>query len=203
MKLNKKIVLGLSYIGVTAFLIWLIIVVVGLYSTDENNSTLRALPRPIADEAVLITSVGQSTDAYIVKDIANKYQIDNYFRPQASSVELDDIKAVAVVIGFSKVGIRLNELKWEDELERTKQLMDQVRDKELVLIVIYLRGSQSLNQDIKEVFSVVAPETDYFIVVGEGSHNRYYDDLADGNGIPITFLDDVTEVSEPFVSVFR
>ena len=198
-KLNKKLYIY-SIISI------LLIICLGiLFPVDRNNeeTAFRALPRPIGNEPLMITSAGQSTDIYVVKDIANKLMIDNYFMPLARPEQINDVKSVVIVIGYSEVGIRLNDMNFEEEINRVAALVKDVKDKNISLVTIYLRGSGMLSSENKELLNLVIDYTDYLIVTEENGDNTYFDQLAARAGIPITIVDDVNEVSEPFVSVFR
>ncbi len=100
-------------------LLFLLVFLVG--NMSSNNVYIRgrypSLPRPIAKEVVLITSAGQSTDTYMIKDIANKLMIHNFFMPQAKKVDLEDVSSVIVVVGYSGIGEKLHQINFEEEKE--------------------------------------------------------------------------------------
>lgn len=183
----------------------IIIVLFMLFPFDSNNkeTAFRALPRPIGGEPLMITSAGQSTDIYIVKDIANKLMIDNYFMPLATAEQVNDVKSAVIVIGYSEVGIRLNDLDFQQEKKRVLGLINEIKQRDIALITVYLRGSRMLASENKELLELVIKYSDYLIVTEENGNNMYFEELAASADIPITIVDDVNEVSEPFVSVFR
>lgn len=196
---KKRIPIFLIILVIVGFLISQVI------PKEKNNkaSSFRALPRPIAEEPLLITSAGQNTDSYIVKDIANKLMMDNYFVPMATKESLLGIKSVVMVIGYSKVGINLKDMKYKEEKKRVEELLSYIKEKELTLITIYLRGSEMLSEENKDLLKVVSEQSDYLIVVNSYMDDGYYIKLAEQNQSPLTIVKDIREVSEPFVSAFR
>lgn len=107
---------------------------------DMNILLLPSLPRPIAREYALITSAGQSTDAYIVSDIANQLLIHNYFMPQAEAKDLGGINTIVLVVGHSPLGKKLHGIDAEGEKRRIKELLDKSKEEKLVVITVYIGG---------------------------------------------------------------
>lgn len=185
-------------------IIFIILIIVFLpFDKQKIETSFRALPRPIGGEPLMITSAGQSTDIYIIKDIANKLMIDNYFMPIASASEVNDVESAVIVIGYSEVGIRLNDLDFAKEQERVVNLVKEIKAKDISLVTVYLRGSKMLSTENKELLKLVIDYTDYLIVTEEDGDHSFFENLADQANIPITIVDNLNEVSEPFVSVFR
>ena len=188
----------------------LVIVLTGVLSTDQfrqseesGNYQFRALPRPIAKEPILITSAGQNTDSYIVKDIANQLMMDNYFAPKATDASLEGMSSVVMVIGYSDASLRLKDMTYQEELARVEVLLEQIKARDLSLVTVYLRGNEMLNHAHRELLEVSAANSEYLIIVDDGDSHRYFSELAQTQSIAITIVSDITEVSEPFVSAFR
>lgn len=184
-------------------IVTLSVVVPIVIENDSEEKSFRALLRPIGDEPLLITSAGQSTDIYVMKDIANKLMIDNYFIPMATEDQIDEIKSVVIVVGYSEIGIRLNDIDLEKEKRRVKSLLEAVDTRSLSIITIYLRGSQMLNEANQQLLKITTEYSDYLIVAEDSNNAGYFIELAENKGIPVTIVNNVNEISEPFVSVFR
>lgn len=193
-------------VNILSFIVIVIIVVLLVilpFDRRNEETSFRALPRPIGSEPLMITSAGQSTDIYVVKDIANKLMIDNYFMPLATFEEIGDVNSAVIVIGYSEIGIRLNDLAFEEEKKRVENLVQEIKKRNISLVTVYLRGSQMLSTENKDLLNLVIDYTDYLIVTEENGDNSYFEELSSKVKIPITIVDNVNEVSEPFVSVFR
>jgi len=162
-----------------------------------------SLPRPIAKEVVLITSAGQSTDTYMIKDIANKLMIHNFFMPQANKSDLEDINSVIVVVGYSGIGEKLHKISFQDEKIRASKLLEAAIEKNLPIITIHLGGDLRMDDKSYELLELTAEKSDYIIALISSNTNNQLSDLAKELDIPLTLVKSVKDISEPFASAFR
>lgn len=169
----------------------------------KNKQYIPSLPRPIAKEMLLITSAGQSTDTYIIKDIANKLMIHNYFMPQGTDLDLEDIKSIAFVVGYSEIGEKLHDLTIKEELKRVKSLLTLAHKEEITLITFYIGGKQRRSKETELLLTEIASHSDYIISTTDGDYDQFISTLAKENNVPITLVNEITNISEPFASAFR
>lgn len=170
---------------------------------EGGNLTLPSLPKPIAREYALITSAGQGTDTYIINDIANKLMIHNYFMPQATAEDLDGISTLVFVVDYSSMGEKLHSVTYEDEVNRVRELIDRCREEELTVIAVYIGGKQRRGHRTDELLRLVASRTDYLIGTTEADYDGFLSELTKSSRIPLTLIDEVSGLSEPFASAFR
>ncbi len=170
---------------------------------DMNILLLPSLPRPIAREYALITSAGQSTDAYIVSDIANQQLIHNYFMPQAESKDLGGINTLVLVVGHSPFGKKLHEIDAEGEKKRIKELLEKSKEENLVVITVYIGGKQRRESKTDELLDLVCPYTDYLISTKESDEDNFLSELSKESKIPLTLVSEIKDIAEPFASAFR
>lgn len=198
---NRLTILSIAMISV---LILMIIV------SEQNNITtnpdahlIPSLPRPIAEETILITSAGQSTDTYIVKDIANKLKIHTLFMPQAKTADLKDVKTLVFVIGYSELSEKVNQLNWDSEVERVDALLNYASNNEAKIITVFIGGIQRRSDETDAFIEQISLNSDYIIATYNSDFDHMISDLATLNDIPITLVDEISDVSEPFASAFR
>lgn len=170
---------------------------------DMNILLLPSLPKPIAREYALITSAGQSTDAYIIEDIANQLMIHNYFMPQAGSEDLKGINTIVFVVGSSPLGQKLTGLDNEGEKERIKELLEKSKSEKLSVITVYIGGKQRRVEETDELLKLICPYTNYLISTKEADYDSFLSELATENKIPLTLVGEVNGISGPFASAFR
>ncbi len=197
MTIRKNVVV---FIGIMVLLLSVIV----LARNDEVNkgASIRALPRPVAMEPVLITSGGQNTDSYIVKDIINTLMIDNYFIPMATTEHLEGTESVIMVVGYSEIGNRIKDNDFEDEKKRIQNFLDEVEKQDLFLMTVYLRGGQIIDDESKALLEISAKYSDYLIVVNPNSSFEDFQEIVPPT-TAITYVDEIAEVTEPIVSAFR
>ncbi|MBB6214184.1 hypothetical protein HNQ80_000253 [Anaerosolibacter carboniphilus] len=170
---------------------------------EMNILLLPSLPKPIAKEYVLITSAGQGTDAYIITDIANKLMIHNYFMPQAKEEDLEGAQTLVFVVGYSAIGEKLHGISHDDEKQRIIGLLKKAEKKNMVVITIYIGGKQRHEKRTEDLLSLIIPKTDYLIGTKEANKDNFLSELTKNSRIPITLVNEINDLSEPFSSAFR
>ncbi|SHJ78114.1 DUF6305 family protein [Tepidibacter formicigenes] len=169
----------------------------------DDRNVLPSLPRPIAKGKVLITSAGQSTDTYIVKDIANKLMIHNFFMPQAREVDLEGINTVVFVVGYSPIGENLHDLGYNQEVKRIKNLIKILRKKKITIITVFIGNRKEANKKTDKLLNLTCKYANYVISTKNNNNNQYLLNLAKLYNFKLTLVEDVTGLSEPFASAFR
>jgi hypothetical protein len=188
---------------IVIFLILIVNVTIFEKKKAVNVLSLPSLPKPIAKEYALITSAGQGTEAYIINDIANKLMIHNYFMPQAEVSNLDITSTLVFVVGYSSIGEQLHGTSYEVEKQRVLDLVNKSREENLVVLTIYIGGKQQRDKKTEELLSIIIPESDYLIGIKEANNDGFLSELAKGNKIPLTLVNGIKDISEPFASAFR
>lgn len=171
-------------------------------SLKDDANVLPSLPRPIAKDKVLITSAGQSTDTYIIKDIANKLMIHNFFMPQAKYTDLEDINTVVFVVGYSSIGENLHGLSYNQEIKRIENLIKALRMKKITIITVFIGDRQGRTLKTSELLYLTCKYSDY-VIGTQSNNNEYFLDLAKLYNFKLTLVEDITGLSEPFASAFR
>lgn len=189
-------------------LIIVLIIFVFLVGKISSDSVLvrgryPSLARPIANEVVLITSAGQSTDTYMIKDIANKLMIHNFFMPQATKIDLEDINSVIIVVGYSGIGEKLHRVSFEDEKSRVLKLLEAANEKNLPIITVHIGGELRMDSKTYELLKITSEKSDYIIGRLSADENKELSELAKLYDIPLTLVENVKDISEPFASAFR
>lgn len=188
---------------IALFLLLLVNVTIFEKKSAVNVLSLPSLPKPIAEEYALITSAGQGMDAYIVNDIANKLQIHNYFMPQAEASDLGMAKTLVFVAGYSAIGEKLHGVSHENEKQRIIELLQKSKEENLVIIAVYIGGKRQRDKKTEELLNIITKEADYLIATKDSNNDGFLSELAKGNKVPLTLVNGVNNISEPFASAFR
>jgi hypothetical protein len=171
--------------------------------SEAKIFTLPGLPRPIASTPVIITSAGQSTDTYIIRDISNQLMIRSFFMPQAREVDLKDIKTIVFVVGYSSMGAKLQGISYEEEKIRIEQLLQKAKDNKLKVLTVVIGREQLSDNKTVDLLKLIGKQTDYLIGMKESSRASILIELAKDGDIPLTLVNKVSDISEPFASAFR
>lgn len=169
----------------------------------EKIFTVPALPQPIAKIPVVITSAGQSTDTYIIRDIANQLMIRSFFMPQAKAVDLKDVGTLVFVVGYSSLGTKLQDMNYDEEKLRIEELLEESEANGLKILTVALGGEYTHDAKTEELLRLVGAQTDYFIGIRESSNEIILTELAKNRDVPLTLVGEVKDISYPFASTFR
>jgi hypothetical protein len=171
--------------------------------SEAKIFTLPGLPRPIANSPVIITSAGQSTDTYIIRDIANQLMIRSFFMPQARDVDLKDIKTIVFVVGYSSLGAKLQDISYKEEKMRIEKLLQKAKDDKLTVLTVVIGSEQLQDNKTEELLRLIGKQTDYLIGMKKSSRASILTELATDGDIPLTLVNKINDISEPFASAFR
>ncbi len=184
----------------------ILLILTNMPFADRNESKifiLPGLPRPVAKAPVVITSAGQSTDTYILRDISNQLMIRSFFMPQVKAVDLKDIKTIVFVVGYSSLGMKLQNISYEEEKTRIEKLVEMAKESEMTVMTIVIGGEQQHVNKTEELLRIIGKNADYLIGLRGSSYEGVLSELAKEGDIPLTLVNGVNDISEPFASAFR
>lgn len=189
------IILGMAIVWLTVYYIET--------SQDNNQISSTYLAKPFSNKMILITSAGQSTDTYILQDLANELRFNNLFMPEAYPSDLSDVTSIVVVVGYSDIGLALHDKSIEDESQRVKALLDEADKLSLPLIVVYVGGKARRNEETDMLLSLTCNQASFIITTTEGNHDQFLTDIARENSIPISYINSTTDLTMPLAAAFR
>jgi hypothetical protein len=152
------------------------------------------------DAPAIVTSVGQSLDAFsvqlAVKRAGVEPEYDNHMT--ADEVAMSDAKTIFLAVGASVKGFGEAGISIEQEIARTTKIMDAADKKKMKIVMIHLGGKDRRDDLSDQLIKVVAPRSDVIIVVPGSDDDGLIKGLADKYGIPyrvtasaITLAEDV------------
>jgi hypothetical protein len=129
--------------------------------------------------------------------------IHNFFMPQAENEDLENINTIVFVIGYSPLSEKVNQLSLETELIRIESLLNYASMNDVTVISVFIGGKQRRASETDEMLGNIIPKSHYVISTFEGDFDHFISELARQNDIPLTLVENITDVSEPFASAFR
>lgn len=195
----------LKKLALISFGILLVFVINALFSLKTPaKSVFNEYPvTPFSSELLLITSAGQSTDAYIFHDMANDLHLNNHFMPEADTYDLSEYSALVIVVGYSGVGMMLNDVTYEEEVKRLQKLIHHGKAELMPVIITYLGGDERRNEWTDKLLMSVTKRADYIIMTTQEGDSTFVRGLTQGKDIPITTVSSVKDLSMPLVSIFK
>jgi hypothetical protein len=170
------------------------VVAVGFAALSAGLSPVSAQQKPKASPPVLVTSIGQSLDAFqvqlVVKRAGVKYTYDAHAEPDA----LDDVKTLFLAVGASKKGFGDAGITINDELERTKHMIENAEKKGIFIVVLHMGGEERRDQLSDQLIDVAAPHAKYLIIREDSDADGKFAGIAKAKGIPLEIVDSVINI---------
>ncbi|MEF9940257.1 MAG: DUF6305 family protein [Clostridium sp.] len=169
----------------------------------EAAAAVEGLKEAIAEQPVLLTSVGQSADFEMVKTMLDKNNITCDKQGMATSENIGDAKTLVLAVGGSSKGLGAAGIDANGELARVKELVDAAAEKGLTIIAVHV-GGEARRGDLSDKF--IAPsfeKANYAIVVKDGDKDGLMSGLAATAGIPMDVVDSMADVVGKLGAAFK
>ena len=154
------------------------------------------------EKPILITSAGQSADVKLVKLLAKRQNIEAETNLMAQENNLDGIKTLIIVPGFSSKGLGAAGISQQDEMLRVKKIIAKAKDKNIPIIMIHVGGAARRGGQSDEFCQLIAEYSRYMIVVQQGNQDGLFTQIANTKKIPIKEVDKISDVGEPLSKLF-
>lgn len=180
--------------------------VILLKSQQPNNKfwSFPHLPRPIAEERAVITTAGQGPDGLIVSQLAKSLHITHDYRRIISGEDLPGrFSSLIVTAGSSSRGLVLVNRTEEEELGRVESLIAKAKEEDMAIILIHLGGESRRGGLNEKLLQLIAPESDYMIVLQDSNKDMYFTNLSEREGIPLTVVRSIDSIKIPLNSAYR
>ncbi len=167
----------------------------------QQNIVTAGLKTAEFEQPMLITSVGQSADAQMVKALAERSGLKYTYKSMAKPEDFGNVKTLVLVIGGSSKGMGAAGVNLAQEEQRGKKLVAEAKKKNLKLIVMHVGGEARLGE-LTSRFIPLVSEGNYAIVVKDGDKNKEFS-KAVGSKIPIDFPATISDVAKYLKAAFK
>ncbi|MFD1360751.1 DUF6305 family protein [Lentibacillus salinarum] len=186
------------------FAVLLTMTLVSANATSQQHVNLYPnLPAPIGGEKILITSAGQAAEGSILYTIADNLHVDADFRPRALDSDLYDYNSVVIVLGYSANGLEQTNRTYQAEQSRITKLAGEATQNQIPVILVNLSGAYRHDKPTWALFNQIIPNTDYYIGLKTMKNMDQYLDILASHNVPVTLVNDFSDIRTPFNSVFR
>lgn len=156
-----------------------------------------------AELPVLVTSSGQSLDAFTAKTLLTRAGVANEYKALAKVPDLDKAKTLVIAFGASVKGFGAAGVTAETELARTRDLLAAARQKKIRVIGMHIGGAERRTGLSKEIVELVAPAAEWLIVWDDGNADGYFTKLAAEKKIPLTVIKQPMESGKILAAAFK
>lgn len=170
----------------------------------EGEATeVAGLTEPIAEQPVLLTSVGQSADVEMVKSMIDKNGTQYVMNNLATADDIGDAKTLVLAVGGSSKGLGAAGIDANQEIDRVNALVDAADEKGLTIIAVHIGGEARRGELSDKFIGPSFAKADYAIVVESGDADGMMAGLARENSIPIDLIGSMTDAVTFLKNAFK
>jgi hypothetical protein len=141
------------------------------------------------EKPILITSAGQSADVTLAGMLLKKNNIEYKSLPLAKENDLEGIKTLIIVPGFSSKGLGAAGISRDQEKARVTALISATKKKNIKILMLHIGGTARRGQQSDDFNEMVAEVSSYMIVVKQGDIDKFFSKIATNKKIGIKLVD--------------
>ena len=157
----------------------------GLVAITGRLSIVAAQQKPKASPPVLVTSLGQSLDAFQVQLTVRRAGVAFEYDPLAGVDMLNNVKTLFLAVGASKKGFGDAGITINDELARASKLLDAAQSKGVYVVVLHMGGEERRDALSDQLIDLVAPRAKYLIIREDSDADGKFAGIAKAGNIPL------------------
>jgi hypothetical protein len=166
------------------------------------GSAFAADPSFKAELPMVITSSGQSLDAYTLSLVCKRVKLDHAFNNTLKSDELTGIKTLIIVMGGSAKGLGEAGIDEKGELARVNGLMTKAKELKIKVIAVHLGGESRQGALSDKFIDPVVAKADCLIVTEDGNKGGVFTNMAKTKKIPLLMVKKSVDVGGVLKGVF-
>jgi predicted nuclease of predicted toxin-antitoxin system len=174
----------------------------GLGALMAGLSNAAAADKPKASPPVLVTSLGQSLDAFQIQLVVKRQGIPFKYDARAGTDQLDDVKTVFLAVGASLKGFGDAGITIKDELARASQLLDAAKSHGIFIVALHMGGMDRRDALSDQLINLTAPRAQYLIIREDSDADGLFAGIAKMNNIPLLVIDNVQNLKQPLQELF-
>ncbi|MBU2511312.1 hypothetical protein KJ966_08230 [bacterium] len=152
---------------------------------------------------VLITSVGQSPDALMVKVLLKRLKLDFTYDNMAKADVVGQFKSIIMVVGFSGKGLGAAQISKKDEIERAERLLDEAKAKNVTVVMAHIGGKARLGAGSNHLVDMVASKSDYLVYVSDAEVEPVFRKMIDKYNLPAKSAPKISSTASVFKELYQ
>jgi hypothetical protein len=158
--------------------------------------------KPKASPPVLVTSLGQSLDAFQVQLAVRRAGIAFQYDPRAEVDKLAEVKTVFLAVGASLKGFGDAGITIKDELARAGHLLDAAKSRGIFVVVLHVGGEERRDALSNQLIELAAPRAHRLIIREDSDADGLFAGIAKAGNIPLVIVDNVINLRQPLQALF-
>jgi hypothetical protein len=174
----------------------------GISVASAGPSTVAAQEKPKAAPPVLVTSLGQSLDAFQIQLVVRRMGVAYQYDPRAEVDKLAEVKTVFLAVGASLKGFGEAGITIKDELARAGQLLDAAKSRGIFIVVLHMGGEERRDALSNQLIELAAPRAHRLIIREDSDADGMFAGIAKAGHIPLATIDNVLNLKQPLQELF-
>jgi hypothetical protein len=166
------------------------------------GSAFAADPSFKAELPMVITSSGQSLDAYTLSLVCKRVKLEHTFDNVMKIEALKGIKTLVIVMGGSAKGLGEAGIDEKGELARVNGLMTKAKELKIKVIAVHLGGESRQGALSDKFIDPVVAKADCLIVTEDGNKGGVFTNMAKTKKIPLLMVKKSVDVGGVLKGVF-
>lgn len=155
------------------------------------------------EQPILISSAGQSADVKLVKMLAQRQKLEANTVLMAKEADLDGVKTLLIVPGFSSKGLGAAGVSQQEEYERVESVINAANAKGIDIVLMHIGGNARRKGQSDAFNTLVADNAKAMIVVKQADEDGFFTALAEKNDIPLTLVEKIVDAAAPMAGLFQ
>ena len=165
-------------------------------------SSVSAQDKRKASPPVLVTSIGQSLDAFQVQLAVRRAGIAFQYDPRAEADKLAEVKTVFLAVGASLKGFGDAGITIKDELARAGHLLDAAKSRGIFVVALHMGGEERRDALSDQLINLTAPRAQLLIIREDSDADGIFAGIAKAGNIPLVVIDNVLNLKQPLQELF-
>jgi hypothetical protein len=174
-----------------------------LFLLTTTGTLLFSQTKAKFDQPVLITSAGQSADVTIAGTLFKRANVQAKVIPLAKASDLEGIKTLVVVAGYSSKGLGAAGISREQELARVQSVLQAAKEKKVRIFTLHVGGKARRGNQSDDFNKMAAEVSSYLLVVKQGNEDQFFSTIAAGKKITIDLVDKIADAVQPVAKAFE
>jgi len=153
------------------------------------------------EQPMLITSIGQSADAQMVKALAERNALKYTYEVAAKPDDLTNIKTLVLVVGGSSKGMGAAGVNQAQEEQRAKALIAKAKEKNIKIIAMHVGGA-SRRGELTDRFIPLMADANYTILVVDGDSDKAFSKVV-ASKMPVDYPVNIGDVGKYMKAAFK
>lgn len=170
--------------------------------TQAAGGAAVELTAGMAEDPILLTSVGQSADVNVVQTLLKKCEIECDLNAVVTAEDLGSYKTLVLAIGGSSKGLGAAGIDENQELERIKSVIAKAEEQGITIVALHIGGSARRGTLSDKFIPDALNAADAAIIVSEGDSDGLMKGIVTSASVPTAFVENQIGAIEPLKTIF-